>query len=132
MLAALSDPARGAAPARLVHHAVQGCDRGAINLQAPRAAAEAAGRGAHREAHAQWQLALREGVPADDGERTHWLDGAWQAHYFSAPEFVEHVVALGLADRASLAEMSDAWRAWGEDPAAFSAAFWCEAVGWVA
>lgn len=79
MLAALSDPARGAAPARLVHHAVQGCDRGAINLQAPRAAAEAAGRGAQREAHAQWQLALREGVPADDGERTHWLDGAWQA-----------------------------------------------------
>jgi len=58
------------------------------------------------------------------------LTGAWQAHYFSAPEFVEHVVALGLADRASLAEMSDAWRAWGADPSAFSAAFWCEAVGW--
>ncbi len=58
------------------------------------------------------------------------LDGAWQAHYFSAPEFVEHAVALGITDRTSLAEMSDAWRAWGEDPAAFSAAFWCEAVGW--
>lgn len=58
------------------------------------------------------------------------LEGAWHARYFSAPEFVEHVVALGLADRASLAEMSDAWRTWGDDPAAVSAAFWCEAVGW--
>ena len=79
VLAALSDPARGAAPARLVHHAVQARDRGAISLQAPRAASEAAGRGSHREAHAQWQLALREGTPVDDGERTRWLDGAWQA-----------------------------------------------------
>jgi hypothetical protein len=27
-------------------------------------------------------------------------------------------------------EIGAAWRAWGDDPAAFSAAFWCHAVAW--
>lgn len=79
VLAVLCEPAHGAAAARLVHHAVQARDRLAISLHAPRAAAEAAGRGSHREAHAQWQLALREGAPADDDERARWLDAAMQA-----------------------------------------------------
>lgn len=26
---------------------------------------------------------------------------------------------------------TDDWTAWGEDPGAFVARFWCEAVGWV-
>lgn len=53
-----------------------------------------------------------------------------QAHYFSAPEFANHVIAIGLTDRAELAEMSAAWREWGDDPGAFQATFWCEALGW--
>lgn len=58
------------------------------------------------------------------------LTGAWQAHYFSAPDFANHVIALGLATSAELEEISAAWRAWGEDPSAFQATFWCEALGW--
>lgn len=76
VLAVLSDPARGVAAARLVHHAGQARDCAAISLHAPRAAAEATARGSHREAHAQWQLALREGTPADDAERERWLEAA--------------------------------------------------------
>ncbi len=76
VLALLSDPAHSVAAARLVHHAVQARDRAAISLHAPRAAAEATGRGSHREAHAQWKLALREGAPADDEERARWLEAA--------------------------------------------------------
>ena len=48
MLAALGD--EGAAPARLVHHALRCGDRAAITRHAPQAAREAAQRGAWREA----------------------------------------------------------------------------------
>ena len=37
---------------------------------------------------------------------------------------------LGWADPAELATLAAACRAWGEDPAAFQATLWCEAVGW--
>jgi len=79
MLAALEASGGETACARLVHHAAQARDRGAISRYAPRAASEAAERGSHREAHSQWQLALREGVPADDDERARWLEAAFHA-----------------------------------------------------
>jgi DNA-binding CsgD family transcriptional regulator/tetratricopeptide (TPR) repeat protein len=51
--------AAGADPARLAHHAEATCDAEAVAEFAPIAAAEAAGRGAHREAAAQFRRALR-------------------------------------------------------------------------
>ncbi len=75
VLAALVAPGRDAAPARLVHHAVRAGDTAAISRCAPIAAAQAAERGAHREALAQWRVALAHGVPADDAERRQWLEG---------------------------------------------------------
>lgn len=60
------------------------------------------------------------------------MSGAWNAAYAEAPEFVDYVVAAGLIDRAEVPEIAAAWRAWGESPGAFTAAFWCQAVGWKA
>lgn len=76
VLAALEQPGRDTAAARLVHHAVQARDQGAIGRHAPNAAAQASDRGSHREAHAQWQLVLREGRPADDAELARWLEAS--------------------------------------------------------
>ena len=39
-------------------------------------------------------------------------------------------IARGWADRARLETLAAACRAWGEHPGAFSASFWCTAVGW--
>lgn len=79
VLAVLSVAGRATAPARLVHHAVQARDHGAISRHAPRAAAQATARGSHREAHAQWQLVLREGRPADAAEHARWLEASQTA-----------------------------------------------------
>jgi SAM-dependent methyltransferase len=57
--------------------------------------------------------------------------GQFWANYFAAPEFAAFVTELGLATPLELQAMSEAWRAWGRDPAAFWARFWCEAVGFV-
>ncbi len=35
------------------------------------------------------------------------------------------ITALGLATEPALREMASAWRAWGADPGAFWARFWC-------
>ena len=51
--------------------------------------------------------------------------------FLEGPAFVEQVVALGWADRARLAAIVAACRAWGEHPDAFSAILICETVGWV-
>ena len=59
------------------------------------------------------------------------LTGEFWARYFSAPELVDHAVALGLASADEIAAMAAAWRAWGVHPGAFWARFACEAVGWV-
>lgn len=61
-------------PARLVHHAVGAQDPEAISRLAPRAADEASARGAHREAAAQWRLALAHGTPRDAAEHRQWLE----------------------------------------------------------
>jgi DNA-binding CsgD family transcriptional regulator len=75
VLAALEDPERGTAPARLVHHAVQAHDVAAISRHAPVAAGEARARGALREFGAFWRVAVRQGRPRDDDERLAWLEG---------------------------------------------------------
>jgi ubiquinone/menaquinone biosynthesis C-methylase UbiE len=59
------------------------------------------------------------------------MAGEWQARYFEAPAFVEHVTCRGWASADELSQMAAAWRAWGADPGAFAARYWCEAVGWV-
>jgi DNA-binding CsgD family transcriptional regulator len=74
VLAALAEPGRDAAPARLVHHAVASNDRAAITRHAPAAAREATARAAYREAGAQWRIALRLGAAADTAERLDWLE----------------------------------------------------------
>jgi DNA-binding CsgD family transcriptional regulator len=62
------------APARLVHHAVRARDAAAVSRYAPLAAEQARGRGAHREAAAQWRSALADGVAADERQREDWLE----------------------------------------------------------
>jgi ubiquinone/menaquinone biosynthesis C-methylase UbiE len=47
------------------------------------------------------------------------------------PAFVQTVRARGWADEATLAEICDALRAWGEHPDAYEANLMCEAIGWV-
>ncbi|HQR77533.1 MAG TPA: AAA family ATPase, partial [Burkholderiaceae bacterium] len=73
VLAALAEPGRDTAPARLVHHAVAAQDVAAISEHAPRAAREAQARTAIREAHAQWRIAVEQGRPRDDVELMDWL-----------------------------------------------------------
>ncbi len=67
---------------------------------------------------------------ADGAKETAARAGEWQARYFEAPPLVAHVVAAGLASQAELLAMSAAWRAWGSEPGAFWARFWCQSVGW--
>jgi ubiquinone/menaquinone biosynthesis C-methylase UbiE len=64
-----------------------------------------------------------------DATSVKW-DGEWNARYFEAEPMVALAEARGWATRAEMLEIAAAWRAWGDDPAAFSAAFWCSAVGW--
>lgn len=54
------------------------------------------------------------------------FEGAW----FAAPEAVEHVTALGLSDPDEMAAVAEAWRRWGDDPAACSATCWFTALAW--
>lgn len=56
--------------------------------------------------------------------------GSFSASLFRYPAAVERAVAEGWATEAELAEMSQAWIAWGEHPGAFVARFWCEAIAW--
>ena len=49
--------------------------------------------------------------------------------YFSGP-FTEQVVALGWMGQLEVEQINAAWRVWGENPNAFWARSWCEAVGW--
>ncbi len=52
------------------------------------------------------------------------------ANRFEEPSLVERVIEHGLADRATLEEISAAWRTWAKHPHAFFALTLCEAVGW--
>jgi SAM-dependent methyltransferase len=55
---------------------------------------------------------------------------AFTASHFRYPAAVDRAVAEGWATAEELEEMSRAWTAWGEQPGAFLARFWCEAIGW--
>jgi len=56
--------------------------------------------------------------------------GSFTASLFRYPAAVDRVVTEGWATAAELEEMSLAWTAWGKQPGAFLARFWCEAIGW--
>jgi hypothetical protein len=46
------------------------------------------------------------------------------------PPISEQLIELGWSSRAELEEIAAFWRAWGENPDAFRARTWREAVGW--
>jgi ubiquinone/menaquinone biosynthesis C-methylase UbiE len=49
--------------------------------------------------------------------------------YFSGI-FAEQAIGLGWMDRSAIETIRTAWKAWGENPNAFLARSWCEAIGW--
>jgi hypothetical protein len=55
----------------------------------------------------------------------------FNASWFATPEIADRLVARGWATRDALATASRAWLDWGEQPGAFFAGFWCEALAWV-
>lgn len=59
------------------------------------------------------------------------LDGEFWARYFEAEEFIAHAIASGWSSHDEMRKIAAAWRAWGGHPGAFSASFWCQAIGWV-
>jgi DNA-binding CsgD family transcriptional regulator len=85
-LALLTD--RGADPARLVHHADAAGEVAAVLRWAPLAAERAAAAGAHREAAAQYGLALDRGAQLTAQERVPLLRGrvheCWMTDQFGA------------------------------------------------
>jgi SAM-dependent methyltransferase len=64
-----------------------------------------------------------------DAASAKW-DGEWNARYFEAEPMIAHVQTRGWATRDEMLEIAAAWRAWGDDPGAFTASFWCHAVAW--
>jgi DNA-binding CsgD family transcriptional regulator len=61
--------------ARLAHHAIQAEDAGLVLRFAPEAARQAAAQGAHREAVAHYQTALRYASRLDSAQQADLLDG---------------------------------------------------------
>ena len=55
---------------------------------------------------------------------------AFNAAWFANPAIVETVVRQGWSSAEDMASATDAWARWGEQPGAFFAGFWCEALGW--
>jgi SAM-dependent methyltransferase len=55
---------------------------------------------------------------------------SFEAAWFEASQVVDHVIALGLSTGEEMAAVAAAWRRWGDDPAACSAALWFTAIGW--
>ena len=55
----------------------------------------------------------------------------FESAFFSAPEVVDEVVRRGLSTADEMAAIAAAWLEWGQDPGAFSAGFWVEAVAFV-
>jgi ubiquinone/menaquinone biosynthesis C-methylase UbiE len=56
------------------------------------------------------------------------LNGAFWANYYQQEPLIAYAVALRLTTREEMAAISEAWRHWGNDPGAFAARFWCQAV----
>jgi hypothetical protein len=55
---------------------------------------------------------------------------AFNSRWFTNESIVDTLVRRGVTTGARMAEIADAWTAWGAEPGAFFAAFWCEAVAW--
>jgi SAM-dependent methyltransferase len=74
------------------------------------------------------EVAVRGGAvgTTDAVAATARFEGAW----FEAPEVVDHVTEVGLADAEEMAAVAAAWRRWGTDPAACSATCWFTALAW--
>ncbi len=64
-----------------------------------------------------------------DPDETRGL-GGFTARLFGSPGVIDRVVREGWATADELATIAEAWVAWGEQPGAFLARFWCEAVAW--
>ncbi|MEP7200999.1 MAG: AAA family ATPase [Ilumatobacteraceae bacterium] len=86
----------GADPARLAHHAEATGDAEAVTEFAPIAAAEAAGRGAHREAAAQYRRALRFAAHLDAERRAELLEQGGREVYL-IDQFDEAIAWLSEA-----------------------------------
>lgn len=56
-------------------------------------------------------------------------NGEFWSRYYGSADLRRMLPALGVATEAALEEASAVWREWGETPGAFSARFWCRAVG---
>ena len=61
-------------------------------------------------------------------DATRWY-GEGLAAFILGPNF-DQVTELGWADSETLEKMSAAWKVWAENPDAFMAHAWCDAVGW--
>jgi DNA-binding CsgD family transcriptional regulator/tetratricopeptide (TPR) repeat protein len=96
--------------ARLVHHAGRAGDSESVLRYAPPAAAEAAQRGAHREAAAQYAAALACPESADVAERAAWLDAYARECAFTAQvsEAIEARKAAGELHRRAGDTVSEA------------------------
>lgn len=70
------------------------------------------------------------GAGAEGADAITKLNGEWQARYVEAPEYIEHVVRRGWSTEEELRDIAQAWRRWGNDPGAFAARFFCQAIGW--
>jgi len=55
---------------------------------------------------------------------------AFTASWFTTPAIVDTVVRQGWSSAGDMDAASRAWREWGDQPGAFFAGFWCEALGW--
>jgi DNA-binding CsgD family transcriptional regulator/tetratricopeptide (TPR) repeat protein len=125
LLAVLQDAGQ-ADPAVLAHHAEGAGDRAAVRRHAPDAARRAAALGAHREAAAQYQRALRYADTAD-------LSGVAGLHEALADEFslLDRLDEAEAAIRAALRhrrELGDALRV-GEDLNILSEVLWQQCRG---
>lgn len=78
--------ARGADPARIVHHAEAGGDQQALATFALRAARQAAAASAHRQAHSQFRRALRFVEDRPPAERARVHEEASREAYLTAYE----------------------------------------------
>ena len=97
VLLALTDSTRGAADlARLAHHAENAADADAVLRYAPAAAEEATRAGAHRQAAAQYNRALRFAGGLSDPERADLLERLADACY----ETDEQEEAMAARERA--------------------------------
>jgi DNA-binding CsgD family transcriptional regulator/tetratricopeptide (TPR) repeat protein len=93
-LAALAEPPSGRPDlARLAHHADAAGDAEAVLRYAPAAAARASALGAHREAAAHYERALRFGAGLSQSERAEFLELRAHACYFT--DQIEAAVAAG-------------------------------------